>query len=132
MGAKPKDVLEIPTISNGAWERFAHETQKPVELLRKIILSSSNEDSYILDPFGGSGTTFAVAEAYNRKWIGIEKELNYCQVIKQRVSDKIHIERILSAKDEEIDKILGLELGADDYITKPFSVRELMARVKQI
>ena len=37
---------------------------------------------------------------------------------------------ILSAKDEEIDKILGLELGADDYIIKPFSVRELMARVK--
>ena len=33
-------------------------------------------------------------------------------------------------KDEEIDKILGLELGADDYITKPFSVRELMARIK--
>ena len=105
LGAKPKDVLEIPTISNGAWERFAHETQKPVELLRKIILSSSNEDSYILDPFGGSGTTFAVAEAYNRKWIGIEKELNYCQVIKQRVSDKIHIERILSAKDEEESQI---------------------------
>lgn len=37
---------------------------------------------------------------------------------------------MLSAKDEEIDKILGLELGADDYVTKPFSVRELMARIK--
>ena len=37
---------------------------------------------------------------------------------------------MLTAKEEEIDKILGLELGADDYVTKPFSVRELMARVK--
>ena len=37
---------------------------------------------------------------------------------------------MLTAKDEEIDKIVGLELGADDYVTKPFSVRELMARIK--
>lgn len=37
---------------------------------------------------------------------------------------------MLTAKDEEIDKIIGLELGADDYVTKPFSVRELMARIK--
>lgn len=39
---------------------------------------------------------------------------------------------MLTAKSEEIDKILGLELGADDYITKPFSVRELMARIKAV
>ncbi len=100
LGAKPKDVLEIPTISNGSWEKYPHLTQKPVELLRKIILSSSNPDSIILDPFGGSGTTFAVAEAYNRKWLGTELELDYCNVIKSRLSDNNHILRIANAKDE--------------------------------
>ena len=100
LGAKPKDVLEIPTISNGAWEKYPHLTQKPVELLRKIILSSSNPDSVILDPFGGSGTTFAVAEAYNRRWLGTELELDYCNIIKSRLSDNDHISRIANVKDE--------------------------------
>ena len=49
----------------------------------------------------------------------------------KRVKNSLNIPIImLTAKDSEIDKILGLELGADDYITKPFSVRELVARVK--
>ena len=50
-----------------------------------------------------------------------------CKLIRQFTDVPIIM---LTAKDGEIDKILGLELGADDYITKPFSVRELMARVK--
>ena len=53
--------------------------------------------------------------------------LAVCKKIRQTLNIPIIM---LSAKDEEIDKILGLELGADDYITKPFSIRELMARVK--
>lgn len=101
LGAKPKDVLEIPTISNGSWERTEHETQKPVDLLRKIILASSFPNSLVLDPFGGSGTTYAVAEAYNRKWIGIEFQEKYCSIIKKRLSDKDHIGRIRSAIDEK-------------------------------
>ena len=53
--------------------------------------------------------------------------LTVCKKIKASLNIPI---LMLTAKDEEIDKILGLELGADDYITKPFSVRELVARVK--
>ena len=100
LGAKPKDVFEIPTISNGSWEKTAHLTQKPVELIRKIILSSSNPDSLIFDPFGGSGTTYAVVEAYNRKWIGTELELDYCNIIKSRLEDKEHLNRIYTSKDQ--------------------------------
>ena len=53
--------------------------------------------------------------------------LSVCRKIKNSLNIPI---LMLSAKGEEVDKILGLELGADDYITKPFSVRELMARIK--
>ncbi len=52
------------------------------------------------------------------------------QVLKEvRVTHDLPV-IMLTAKEEEVDKVLGLELGADDYITKPFSMRELMARVK--
>jgi len=50
-----------------------------------------------------------------------------CKKIREKSSVPI---LMLTAREEELDKVLGLELGADDYITKPFSIRELMARVK--
>ena len=50
-----------------------------------------------------------------------------CRKIREKSSVPIIM---LTARDEEVDKVLGLELGADDYMTKPFSVRELLARVK--
>ena len=53
--------------------------------------------------------------------------LTVCKKIRNTLNIPI---LMLTAKDEEIDKIIGLELGADDYVTKPFSVRELMARIK--
>jgi len=101
IGAKPKDVFEIPTLSNGSWEKTEHTTQKPVELIKKIILVSSNPGHVVVDPFGGSGTTYAVAEAFDRKWIGTETNNNYCQIIKERLSDREMISRIASGKDEE-------------------------------
>ncbi|MGE5416531.1 MAG: response regulator transcription factor [Acidobacteriota bacterium] len=55
------------------------------------------------------------------------------ELCRQLRSDKNYTPVImLTAKDDEVDKILGLEIGADDYMTKPFSVRELLARVKAI
>ena len=55
-----------------------------------------------------------------------------CKAIRSDVNTKDTSIIMLTAKGEELDKILGLELGADDYITKPFSIRELLARIKAI
>ena len=53
--------------------------------------------------------------------------IEVCRILRQEMAVPIIM---LTARDEEIDKVVGLEVGADDYITKPFSMRELMARVK--
>jgi site-specific DNA-methyltransferase (adenine-specific) len=99
-GAKPKDVFEIPTLSNSSWERENHPTQKPVELVKKCVLASSNPEGMVIDPFGGSGTTYAVAEAFNRKWLGSETNIEYCNTIRRRLLDKEHIARIADNNEE--------------------------------
>jgi site-specific DNA-methyltransferase (adenine-specific) len=77
-GAKPKDVIEIPTTCNGMHEKTPHPTQKPEELLRKLVLASSNPGDVVADPFVGSGTTCVVAEQLRRKWLGCDASLQYC------------------------------------------------------
>lgn len=77
MGAKPKDVFEIPTLCNGMPEKTKHPTQKPEELLRRIVLSASCASDIVLDPFSGSGTTIVVAEQLNRRWIGCDNNTEY-------------------------------------------------------
>ncbi|KNY27048.1 winged helix-turn-helix domain-containing protein [Pseudobacteroides cellulosolvens] len=58
--------------------------------------------------------------------------LEVCRLLRQNPRTKAIPVIILTAKSDEFDKVLGLELGADDYVTKPFSVRELVARVKAL
>jgi site-specific DNA-methyltransferase (adenine-specific) len=84
-GAKPKDVIEIPTTCNGMHEKTPHPTQKPEELLRKLVLASSNVGDHVIDPFLGSGTTAVVAEQLRRKWKGCDVSLEYSQWAAQRI-----------------------------------------------
>jgi site-specific DNA-methyltransferase (adenine-specific) len=76
-GAKPKDVIDIPTTCNGMGEKTPHPTQKPEELIRKFILASSNENDLVIDPFSGSGTTLVVAEQLRRHWMGCDLDPQY-------------------------------------------------------
>ena len=76
-GAKPKDVMDIPTTCNGMGEKTPHPTQKPEELLRKLVLASSNPGDLVADPFSGSGTTSVVAEQLGRRWIACDNNKEY-------------------------------------------------------
>ena len=64
-----------------------HPTQKPLELLKRIILASSNENSIVLDPFTGSSTTGLVAYLHNRKFIGIDIEKQYLDLSIKRFEE---------------------------------------------
>jgi site-specific DNA-methyltransferase (adenine-specific) len=89
MGAKPKDVLDIPTTCNGMAEKTPHPTQKPEELVRKFVLASSNPGDLVADPFSGSGTTLVVAEQLGRKWLGCDCSQQYNEWAIERLENVI-------------------------------------------
>ena len=90
LGAKPKDVVEIPTTCNGMNEKTPHPTQKPEELIRKLILASSSEGDLVLDPFSGSGTTAVVASQLHRQWLACDENPEYNQWATQRLDSIDH------------------------------------------
>lgn len=71
----------------GADGKKAHSTQKPEELLKRVILSTTNKNDLVLDPFFGTGTTGAVAKKLGRRFIGIEREQEYIAVAKKRIEN---------------------------------------------
>ena len=100
----------------------------------KTVLIVEDEQNIVdILSFNLSREGYDTLEAYDGK-TGLQLALEHnpdlilCREIR-KTGSAIPI-LMLTAREEEADKVLGLELGADDYITKPFSVRELMARVK--
>lgn len=88
-GKQMKDVWESSLTKPSEKKCGKHPTQKPMEILEKIILASTDEGDLILDPFNGSGTTGIVASRLNRKYIGIEKEKEFLDLtIRRKESDK--------------------------------------------
>lgn len=80
-----KSVWNIPLTPPSEKKHGKHPTQKPIELLRRIITASTNEGSIILDPFNGSGTTGVVANMLNRKYIGIDLDKNHLNTTIKRI-----------------------------------------------
>ena len=97
-GNWPEDKLKKPNLQmRSVWSMGTpkpeekkygkHPTQKPLDLLKRIILSSTNKDDVILDPFTGSSTTGIASAMHGRKFIGIDMEKDYLELSKKRFAD---------------------------------------------
>lgn len=80
-------VTDVWSDINFCQEKRYHPTQKPVQLIERIIKASSNEKMIVLDPFMGSGSTAIAALNLSRQYIGIEKEEKYIYIIKERIDE---------------------------------------------
>ena len=85
IGYNPKDVWSISRLHRIHREREDHPTQKPLQLIERMVKSASPEEGLVLDPFAGSGTTLEACFLTNRKCIAYEINPRYCSIIKKRL-----------------------------------------------
>lgn len=85
---EPQDIWSITTPTKTERKFGKHPTQKPVALLERIILASTNSDDVILDPFTGSSTTGIAAVRHNRRFIGIDNNTEYLELSVKRLEEE--------------------------------------------
>jgi DNA-binding response OmpR family regulator len=101
--------------------------------LRETLVYNLKAQQFTVDAVGDGLAALETARRIHPDLILLDLMLpildgiEVCRILRQEMNIPI---LILTARDDEIDRVIGLEIGADDYITKPFSMRELMARVK--
>lgn len=106
-GKQMTDVWRLPAIA--PWEKSCgkHPTQKPLALLTRIILASTNKNGWILDPFAGSSTTGIAANLIGRRYLGIEQEKEFT-LISQRRRQEIENKKIYDNYRSKIKDIVKL------------------------
>lgn len=85
LGKNPSDVWNIPNVKANHVEKTIHPAQFPVELVERLVLSTSNEHDWVLDPFMGVGSTLIAAIMHNRRGVGAEIASEYCEIARDRV-----------------------------------------------
>lgn len=85
MGYNPKDVWSVSRLHRLHHERENHPTQKPLEIIERMVKSSCPEMGVVLDPFAGSGTTIEACLKHNRQCVAFEINPDYCSLIRERI-----------------------------------------------
>ncbi|HUG13234.1 MAG TPA: site-specific DNA-methyltransferase [Opitutaceae bacterium] len=81
------NLLRVPSLKGTSKEKCGHPSQKPVDLITKLITCASDPGDLVLDPFLGSGTTAVVAQELGRVWLGIEINPDYVELARQRIME---------------------------------------------
>jgi len=100
IGKIPEDWWIINILNANDPERTGYPTQKPLALLKRIILASSNEGNIVMDPFCGCATTCVAAQQLDRKWIGIDIEKQAVKILIERLSDDAGLFKDFTATDQ--------------------------------
>ncbi len=85
-GKQMKSVWKLPSVSTAEKIFGKHPTQKPLEVVRRAVLASSNEGDLVFDPFCGSGTTGVICKQEGRRFVGMDKEIEYLKMAVNRVN----------------------------------------------
>ena len=99
-GKQMRNVWDIPMTPISEKKSGKHPSQKPIELIERLVLASTNEGEIIIDPFVGSGTLPVVAKMHGRKFIGIDNNEEFVNLTNKRLS--------LISKKEKLNKFLGI------------------------
>ncbi|MFC4558364.1 DNA methyltransferase [Virgibacillus kekensis] len=113
-GKIPEDWWDIPALTPTSKERVGFPTQKPVALLERIILATTDEDDVILDPFCGCGTAIVAAQRLKRKWIGIDVTHIAIHTIKERLNNEFGFLNDYKVDGEPIDIDGARELASNN------------------
>jgi len=86
-GKQMRNMWSIPYPSGKERKYGKHPSQKPLQLITRIMLVATNPEDLVLDCFGGSGTTAVVAQSFGRKWASIESNPEYNEIARQRLAN---------------------------------------------
>jgi adenine-specific DNA-methyltransferase len=89
LGKNPGDLWVIPNVKSNHVEKTEHPCQFPVELIERLVLSMTNEDDWVFDPFLGTGTTIIAAIRHNRRGVGAETVSKYLDIAHDRIEQEM-------------------------------------------
>jgi len=115
-GANPGDVWEFSHVHYCNENRQNHPTQKPEGLIERMVLASSDEKDFVLDPFAGSGTTLRVCQQLNRYSLGFEINPDYVEMIRKRLKSDFTGFDTIDPRMERVPMDLRQESLRTDYL----------------